>query len=95
MFIKKLIIGFLSFYTIDVNRLQRRNQVLSQSTSVEYSIEVIRKKEQERRKKRSYKNKKWSERKKYQQKTFALKGTKAKDHRYSNQQKIRRMFRNT
>jgi len=93
MFIKKLIIGILCFYTIDTRTRFRNSWVNRFTHSIEYSFETTRKKEIERRKSRSYKNKKWSERKKYKQKTFALKGTRAKDHRYSDQQKIRRMFR--
>lgn len=95
MFIKKLIIGILCFYTFDTRARFRNGSVSRFTNSIEYSIETTRKKEIERRKSRSYKNKKWAERKKYRHKSMSLKGTRAKDHRYSNQQKIRRMFRNS
>jgi uncharacterized membrane protein YhiD involved in acid resistance len=65
---------------------------LFQKSAIERSLEKEERKEKKKR--RQYKRGKRRKRKHYRQKHFALKGTHAKDHRYSNQKKLRRMFTN-
>lgn len=95
MFIKKLIIGILSFYTVEIKRpLQEKSFDLFPSSSIELTYEAQKKREKEKRKERLYDKRKWKQRKKYTERTYKIKGTRPKDVRFSNQQKIRRMFRN-
>jgi Ni/Co efflux regulator RcnB len=96
MLIKKFIIGLLSFYTFEIKRasIQDTGSVLS-STSIERLYESRKKREQERKKTKLYDKRKWKEKKKYREKHYKLKGTTPKDARFSNQQKLRRMYRNT
>lgn len=66
------------------------NRILS-NTNVEQSENRERNK---RRKKNKYRNSKRKQKKQFNNKHYKLKGSKAKDARYSNHRKIRRMFRN-
>lgn len=94
MFIKKLIIGILSFYTFEIKRASLKEDGSSLNESrIERLYESRKKREQERKKTRLYDKRKWKEKKKYREKHYKLKGTRSKDARYSDQQKIRRMFR--
>lgn len=96
MFIKKLIIGILCFYAVEVRRVSIRDEGSSLNESqIERLYEVRKKREQERKKTRAYDKSKWKKRKKYREQHYKLKGTNSKDSRYSNQQKLRRMYRNT
>lgn len=96
MLIKKLIIGLLSFYTVEIKRasLKDTGSPLS-STSIERLYESRKRREQVKKKTKLYEKRKWKERKKYHEKHYKLKGTTPKDARFSNQQKLRRMYRNT
>lgn len=95
MFIKKLVIGILSFYVVEVRRVSIKEEGSSLNESqIERLYEARKKREQERKKTKLYDKRKWKERKKYREKHYKLKGTRSKDHRYSDQQKLRRMFRN-
>lgn len=92
MFIRKIIIGLLSFYYIEVRTIARRSG-LTTPESIERIFE--KKKQKEKRKERPYDNSKWKKRKAFREKTFALKGSHSKDRRFSNQRSLRRMFRNS
>ncbi len=96
MFIKKLIIGILSFYAVEVRRVSIRDEGSSLNESqIEHLYEARKKREQERKKTKLYDKSKFQPRKKYHEQHYKLKGTNSKDSRYSNQQKLRRMYRNT
>jgi Ni/Co efflux regulator RcnB len=96
MLIKKFIIGLLSFYAFDVKRVSLKNDIsFHQDEVIEREIETKKKRESEKKKTRLYEKHKWKRKKQYHEQTYKLKGTRPKDHRYSNQQKIRRMFRNS
>ena len=84
-----LFAGVFSFFYIDL-KLFSRNQNCSFDT-VSISFEISDRKEKLKQKKRKYKNRKYKKRKFFQQKHYKLKGTNAKDSRYSNQKDIRRM----
>ncbi len=92
MLIRKFIIGLLSFYYSELRSVQPGSRVSGQET-VEFFWE--KKKQKEKKKSRPYDNRKWKKKKNYKEKSFSLKGTGAKDRRYSNQQLIRRMYRNS
>lgn len=98
MFIKKLIIGLLSFYAIEVKRSSLKNEnLLSLGFSIERSLETEKKKkrESERKQTKLYNNRKWNKRRTYKEKSLKLQGVHSKDARYSNQRTLRRMYRNT
>jgi hypothetical protein len=96
MFIKKLIIGLLSFYAVEVRRVSIKEEGSSLNESqVERLYESRKKREQVRKQTRLYDKRKWKQRKKYHEQHYKLKGTNSKDSRYSNQQKLRRMYRST
>ena len=102
MFIKKLVIGLLSFYAVEIKRSSLRSEDISSfdlfsSTSIEKSIGVEKKKrrESERKQTKLYDNRKWSKRRTYKEKSLKLQGSHSKDARYSNQMKLRRMYRNS
>lgn len=84
-----IIAGLFSFFYIDLSRFRKST---GRDFSVEStSIELSEQKEKLRRKQRKYKNRKYKKRRVFQQKHYKLKGTHAKDTRYSNQKDIRRM----
>ena len=58
------------------------------------AIERAFHREKKRLSKRKYNNRKYKKRQKYREKFHALRGAQAKDHRYSNQRTLRRMFTN-
>lgn len=95
MFIKKLIIGLLSFYAVEVRRVSSKGETPSFLVKHERLHEAERRRETRKKKVRLYDKRKWKEKKQYKEKTFALKGKNPKDVRFSNQRKIRRMFRNS
>ena len=85
-----------NFIFLIMSSLYIRNQSplkLDRKLVIERSFEETQKRE--KKKQRLYQKRKWAKRKVYAQKSFALKGTNPKDARYSNQRKIRRMFRNS
>ncbi|GEM_PF-887623 len=91
MLIRKLIVGLLSFYFLEFNQFRSINQ----SSSPEV-VELFweKKKQKEKKKSRLYDNRKWKKKKRFKEKSISLKGTHAKDRRYSNQKLLRRMYRN-
>lgn len=95
MLLRKIIIGILSFYFYDPKKYFQKEINLESSEQIVLTLEKKKKREEERRKSRSYKNKKWKKKKEYREKTFAIKGKEAKDKRFSNQQLLRRMYRNS
>lgn len=66
---------------------------LEQKTAME-AIERAFHREKKRLTKRKYNNRKYKKRQKYRERVHSLKGTQAKDHRYSNQKTLRRMYTN-
>lgn len=85
-----------NFIFLIMSSLYIKNQKtfeLGQDQVIERSFEETQRKE--KRKQRLYQTRKWTKKKTYRQKNFSLKGTNSKDNRYSNQRKIRRMFRNS
>lgn len=96
MLIRKLIIGFLSFYAVEVKRASLKN---SKTTPIqverELELEIVKKREAKKQKTRLYDKRKWKKKQRFIEPAFKIKGTNPKDVRFSNQQKIRRMFRNS
>lgn len=84
-----IIAGLFSFFYIDLRRFRKSNHGVFTVDSI--SIELSEKKEKLKKKQRRYKNRKYKRRRVFQQKYYKLKGTNAKDSRYSNQKDIRRM----
>lgn len=96
MLIKKLIIGLLSFYAFDFKRQASREDVSWNASSfVERSVEEKKKKEAERKKIKLNERKKYIPKDPYVQKTLKIKGSNPKDLRFSNQKRLRRMYRNS
>jgi 4-amino-4-deoxy-L-arabinose transferase-like glycosyltransferase len=94
LFIRKLIIGLLSFYAFEVKRSDLRNfDTQGSDTQIERIYESRKRKL--KKKEQTYDNRKWKKKKKYAQKTLKLQGVTPKDIRYSNQRKLRRMYRNS
>lgn len=84
-----LIAGLFSFFYIDLNRFRKSSHGVFSVDSI--SIRLSDQKEKLKRKQRKYKNRKYKKKRVYQQKHYKLKGTHAKDSRYSNQNDIRLM----
>tara|TARA_R110000868_G_scaffold32343_3_gene117643 strand:- start:1197 stop:1454 length:258 start_codon:yes stop_codon:yes gene_type:complete len=63
-------------------------------TAITNPRELNKNKEKQRRQKRKYDNLKFKQRQYYQAKQLKFTSAKAKDARFSNQRKLRRMFRN-
>jgi hypothetical protein len=94
MFVKKLIIGLLSFYTFEIRRNSLKSELSPFAEITTEQVYESRKKE-EKKKTQKYVNPKWKKKKLYINQTFKLQGTRPKDVRFSNQQKLRRMMRNS
>ena len=88
-----LILSIFSFILIDLNLIKKRR--VSSRTSVFISDEFENKKVENKKAKRRYKNRKYKKKTSHFNKIYKLKGTKSKDPRHSNQQKLRRMYRNS
>ncbi len=86
-----LSLSVFSFILIDLNLLRRTRNI--QQSFISISDELEDHKSKTRRQRRLYKNKKYKKRKIFKNKVFKLKGTNSKDPRYSNQKKLRRMYR--
>ena len=96
MFIKKLIIGLLSFYTFDLKRRTFKDDFIPREESrIERMLETRKKREAEKKKTRLYDRRKWKKKRQYKEKSFKIQGTNPKDLRFSGQQKLRRMYRNS
>lgn len=80
-----------AFFLIDLNlfRLRRRSQI-----SFAAYIERELKDKKVRRKSKRYKKRKYKRKSHFKSIHYALKGTNAKDPRFSNHKKLRRMYRN-
>lgn len=87
-----LIVGIFSFVLIDLNILRKLR--ISSKNVVSITDEFEDKKTKNKKRRKSYKNRKYKKRKKFKNKHYKLKDTKSKDARYSNHQKLRRMYRN-
>ncbi len=77
---------------------QRRHLSFIQRDDREQSVEIREFSDQKQKQKkliRKYKKGKFRKRKTYRPQFFKLKGGRPKDVRFSNQQKLRRMFRNS
>lgn len=95
MFVRKLIIGILSFYAVEIRRSSLKSDHSLNGYSIEYSIEKKKKRESEKKKISTYNNRKWKKKKIFKEAKLKIKGTHAKDARYSNQKMLRRMYRNS
>tara|TARA_Y100000748_G_scaffold225242_1_gene189728 strand:+ start:444 stop:716 length:273 start_codon:yes stop_codon:yes gene_type:complete len=87
-----IVVGLFSFFYVDLNLFRQRSP--GNNNKVSISIEVNDQKEKLKRKRQNYKNKKYKKKIVYKKQHFALKGTHAKDKRFSNQKTLRRMYRN-
>ena len=96
MLIRKIIIGILSFYFYDPKANYRQKSFNTFDSEIVRTLENKKKSErgQERRKEKTYENRKWKKKKNFREKTFAIKGVQSKDVRFTNQKMIRRMYRN-
>lgn len=93
MFIRKLIIGLLSFYAFEVKRSNLRG--IQNPFSETQIVRIFEsRKRQLKKKEKAYDNRKWKKKQKFITPAFKLRGTNSKDPRFSNQRKLRRMFRN-
>lgn len=70
-----------------------KNINLERSTVTD-AIERSFLREKKRHTKRKYKNRKFKKRRAYKERFHSLRGSHSKDHRYSNQRTLRRMFTN-
>jgi hypothetical protein len=93
MLLKKLIIGLLSFYVVEVKKSSNRNLTAFPDFHIERVYEEKKKKLKIREK--TYENKKWKKKSKYKNHTLKWQGSHPKGVRFSNQKSLRRMYRNT
>ena len=85
----------LSYVHFDLSLFKKRNSTKSTVTFIEEVIEDQSENTKKiKSKKRKYKKRKYCPSKKYKERAFKLVGTYSKDHRYSDQKKIRRMYQN-
>lgn len=87
-----LIAGLFSFSSINL-RLFRKSSHSAQPTSF-ISTSLFEEREKLKKRLKKYKNRKYKKRQRYKPKHYKLAGTMAKDNRYSNQKRLRRMYRN-
>lgn len=95
MFFKKLILALFGFYYFDPSRIKKNNFYEGFDNYIERNYESKKNRKNERKKILQQEFHTWKPRRKYIVKQFALKGVKPKDHRYSHQKKLRRMYRNS
>lgn len=88
-----LVATIFSFIYIDLNVI-RKNRHINYVTT-EISTTLTTKKKRLKQKQKRYNNSKYKQKKKYRQKFCKNYNSESKDHRYSNQRSIRRMYRNT
>jgi hypothetical protein len=81
-----------SYVLIDLNLFRKRNNSRYTAQSVSLEKDIYRKKH--KKLKRGYKNRKYKRKRKYIEKTYKYKNSRPLDSRFSNQRKLRRMFRN-
>lgn len=95
MFLKKLIIGLLSFYLFDPKSNSRKQNLSNSSEQViEREIEEVKKLRKEKKRTQKYDNRKYKRQRKYHLKKLKYSGTRAKDARFSGHRSLRRMYRN-
>lgn len=87
-----LVAGIFSWFYLDINH--RRFSTRRKNHLDEVSIEIGKRKEKRKRQKKKYKNRKYNKRSIFKESYFKFNSTKPKDHRYSDQRKIRRMHTN-
>jgi hypothetical protein len=93
MFIKKLVIGLLSFFAFEFKRNDHKSyESFCSDIKIERTYEARRRQLKKREKR--YKNSKWRKRKTYATKAYKFQGSNPKDARFFNQRMLRRMFRN-
>ncbi len=88
-YIYALLWVLLSGVPMDLNR-QRRFDTSPRG----YSVETLWTDEKTKKRIKKYKNRKFKKRQRFGEKHYKIKGHHAKDHRYSNQRTLRRMYRN-
>lgn len=88
----RFIIIFLSLLWIDLNRTHTQ-KLQSSKQHIEFEQNETRRKRRVHKKK--YQNSKWKKKKSYTEKKYKFQNSKPKDHRYSDHQKLRRMFRSS
>lgn len=88
--IYSLVFG-LSFFLFDLN-LWRRNRFVFIGHS---AMTREHEKEKKRRTQRLYKNRKYKKRPVFRERFYKFRDSKARAHRFSNQQTLRRMYRNS
>lgn len=93
----KILFGIFSCFIVDVKRFNFREDFTSLSTGqYVYARELgtYKKRQSEKKKVSLYKKGKWQKKKSYQIKTHAYQSVRPRDVRFTNQQKLRRMYRN-
>ncbi len=86
-----ILMVLFSYIHFDTDRFKNKSTT---QTPVETFRELGKNKEKLRRQKRKYDNLKYKRRQSYQLKRLKFSSSKSKDVRFSNQQKLRRMYRN-
>ena len=88
-----IIAGALSFFSIELKSTTYRQRASHLSHIISYDLSD--RKTKLRRRQKRYKNRKYKKKKRFKQRAFKYKSSKPKDHRFSNQHKLRRMYRST
>lgn len=97
---QKLILAILSFYAVDVKRIHRATStvLVTPAVGVELLYEEKKKRDTERKKERKqtrpYPKGKRRKKKQFAERKWSYQSSQPRDVRFSNQQKLRRMFRN-
>mgnify|MGYP005689672603 FL=1 len=80
MLIRKLIIGLLSFYAIEVKRASLKNTETSPiQVQHELELEIVKKREAKKQRTRLYDKRKWKKKQRFKEPAFKIKGTNPKD----------------
>ena len=79
----------LSFLYFNPQALRKRELKLQDL------IEIEDQRQKRKQKKKPYQNKKWKKKKVFHERSWSYRSTRPKDARFSNQQKLRRMYRNS
>ena len=87
-----MVVMMLSSYGLfDLSLLKRRRKKIS---GFFIELEFEDKKQKTKKRRRRYRNYKFKKRKKFKDRHFKFQTSNPQDHRYSNQMKLRRMYRN-
>jgi hypothetical protein len=95
LFFKKLIIGLLSFWAFEIKQSSRKFDYVVTEIVYERELEDQKKRETKKRKERHYPKGKKRRKTDYKVKSYSYRESRPRDQRFSNQQKLRRMFRNS